>query len=162
MVSPMTSSPRSADSASSVSSRATHRSRFVARTSISAKLPESLGAQFVVEGSVRKVGNRLSITAQLIEAESDHHVWAERYNRGIDDIFSTQDEIARTVAAQNEPAEVWPILHVARIGRDAMTTSDGLKPSDWAHAMKTFLSDGIQEKKRPWFGGECQGRVTAR
>ena len=57
-----------------------------------------LGVQFVVEGSVRKAGNRLRITAQLIEAETDRHVWAERYDRSIDDIFSTQDEIARTVA----------------------------------------------------------------
>lgn len=63
------------------------------------EIARKLGVQFVVEGSVRKVGNRLRITAQLIEAGSDRHVWAERYDRSIDDIFSTQDEIARTVAA---------------------------------------------------------------
>jgi TolB-like protein/cytochrome c-type biogenesis protein CcmH/NrfG len=58
-----------------------------------------LGVEFVVEGSVRKSGERLRITAQLIEAKSDRHVWAERYDRSLEDIFATQDEIARTVAA---------------------------------------------------------------
>jgi adenylate cyclase len=64
-----------------------------------AEIARKLGVQFVVEGSVRKAGNRLRITAQLIEASTDRHVWAERYDRNIEDIFSTQDEIARTVAA---------------------------------------------------------------
>jgi len=64
-----------------------------------AEVARKLGVQFVVEGSVRKAGSRLRITAQLIEAGSDRHVWAERYDRDIDDIFAVQDEIARNVAA---------------------------------------------------------------
>jgi adenylate cyclase len=63
-----------------------------------AEIARRLNVQFVVEGSVRKAGNRLRITAQLIEAGSDRHIWAERYDRALDDIFSVQDEIARTVA----------------------------------------------------------------
>ena len=58
-----------------------------------------LGVEFVVEGSVRKAGNRLRVTAQLIEAGYNRHIWAERYDRDVDDVFSIQDEIARTVAA---------------------------------------------------------------
>ncbi|WP_269585045.1 adenylate/guanylate cyclase domain-containing protein [Roseibium sp. Sym1] len=58
-----------------------------------------LGAAYVVEGSVRKAGNRLRITAQLIEAQSDAHVWAERYDRDMDDIFAIQDEITSSIVA---------------------------------------------------------------
>jgi adenylate cyclase len=58
-----------------------------------------LGVRHVLEGSVRKAGNRLRITAQLVDASSDHHVWADRYDRGIEDVFAVQDEVARSVAA---------------------------------------------------------------
>ena len=57
-----------------------------------------LGVRYVLEGSVRKAGNRLRITAQLIDAITDHHLWAERYDRDIEDIFAIQDEVARHVA----------------------------------------------------------------
>ena len=57
-----------------------------------------LGVRYVLEGSVRKAGKRLRITAQLIDAVTDHHLWAERYDRDIDDIFVVQDEVARHVA----------------------------------------------------------------
>ena len=52
-----------------------------------------LGARYVLEGSVRKAGNRIRITAQLIDAETGTHVWAERYDRALEDIFAVQDEI---------------------------------------------------------------------
>ena len=60
---------------------------------------EGLGVAYVVEGSVRKVGNRIRITAQLIEAAGGRHVWAERYDRPAEDIFAIQDEVVRTVVA---------------------------------------------------------------
>jgi adenylate cyclase len=53
---------------------------------------------FVLEGSVRKAGNRVRITAQLIDGRSDSHVWAERYDRDLDDIFALQTEIAEAIA----------------------------------------------------------------
>jgi adenylate cyclase len=62
-----------------------------------------LGVRYVLEGSVRKSANRLRITAQLIEAETGNHVWAERYDRSLTDIFELQDEIASTIAAAVEP-----------------------------------------------------------
>ena len=58
---------------------------------------KSLGVRYVLEGSVRKVGNRLRITAQLIDAPSGHHVWAERYDRDLNDIFAVQDEITERI-----------------------------------------------------------------
>ena len=63
------------------------------------KTAKELGVQFVVEGSVRRAGNRLRITVQLIEAESDRHIWAERYDRDLEDIFALQDEITKAIVA---------------------------------------------------------------
>ena len=57
-----------------------------------------LGVRYVLEGCVRKSGNRLRITAQLIDSSTDHHLWAERYDRELDDIFAVQEEVARQVA----------------------------------------------------------------
>jgi adenylate cyclase len=54
-----------------------------------------LGVRYVLEGGVRKAGNRIRVTAQLVEAETGNHVWAERYDRDLIDIFSMQDEITR-------------------------------------------------------------------
>jgi adenylate cyclase len=55
------------------------------------------GVDYVLEGSVRKAGDRVRVTVQLIEAESDRHIWAERYDRDLADIFAIQDEITRAI-----------------------------------------------------------------
>lgn len=60
---------------------------------------EALKVQFVVEGSVRKAGDRVRITVQLIDAERDQHVWAERYDRRLEDIFDIQDEVTAAIVA---------------------------------------------------------------
>jgi len=57
-------------------------------------IAEKLGVRYVLEGSVRRAGNRVRITAQLIDAGSDAHLWSETYDREIEDIFAVQDEIA--------------------------------------------------------------------
>lgn len=61
-------------------------------------IADALDVNHVVEGSVRKVGNRVRITAQLIDVESDSHLWSENYDRELEDIFSIQEEIARSIA----------------------------------------------------------------
>src|SRR4051812_25873822 len=58
-----------------------------------------LGVGFLLEGSVRKLGDRVRITAQLIDAGPGGHVWADRYDGGLDDIFAVQDEVVATIAA---------------------------------------------------------------
>lgn len=55
--------------------------------------------QYVVEGSVRKAGNRVRVTVQLIDGESDRHVWADRYDRDLEDIFAIQDEVTAAIVA---------------------------------------------------------------
>ena len=59
-----------------------------------------LGVKYVVEGSVRKIGSRVRITAQLINSTNGSHIWAERYDRSIDDIFAIQDEVTEAVVAR--------------------------------------------------------------
>ncbi|NOJ41316.1 adenylate/guanylate cyclase domain-containing protein [Bradyrhizobium sp. WSM 1791] len=63
-----------------------------------------LGVRYVLEGSVRKAGNRIRVTAQLIEAETSNHVWAERYDRDLADIFAVQDELTEALTTALAPA----------------------------------------------------------
>jgi adenylate cyclase len=58
-----------------------------------------LNVRYILEGSVRKAGNRVRISAQLIEAETGHHLWAERFDRDLEDIFAVQDEVTRRIVA---------------------------------------------------------------
>ncbi len=62
-----------------------------------------LGVRYVLEGSVRKSGNRVRITTQLIDGATGNHLWAERYDRDLEDIFAVQDEITQVVAGAIEP-----------------------------------------------------------
>ena len=63
-----------------------------------------LGVRYVLEGSVRKAASRVRITGQLIEAETGRHIWAERYDRAMDDVFALQDEMTMNVVATIEPS----------------------------------------------------------
>lgn len=63
------------------------------------KVARDLGVQYVLEGSVRRAGERIRITVQLIDAEADRHVWAERYDRQLEDIFAIQDEMTSAIVA---------------------------------------------------------------
>jgi adenylate cyclase len=94
-----------------------------------------LGVRYVLEGSVRKAGNRLRITAQLIDALSDHHIWAERYDRDLEDIFAVQDEVARNVAVALEVA-----LMPGESERLAQTPTENLEAYD------AYL----RARKAPW------------
>jgi adenylate cyclase len=78
---------------------ARHSSFIYKGQSVSLKqVGRELGVRYVMEGSVRKAGNRLRVSAQLIDSKTDHHLWAERYDRDLEDIFEVQDEVARNVA----------------------------------------------------------------
>jgi adenylate cyclase len=68
------------------------------------QIGRELGVRYVLEGSLRKSGNRIRVTGQLIEAESSNHVWTERYDRDLVDIFAVQDEITEAVTTAIAPA----------------------------------------------------------
>jgi adenylate cyclase len=67
------------------------------------QVARDLGVRYVLEGSVRKAGNRLRITAQLIEGSTNRHVWADRYDRDLEDIFEVQDEITQSIVTAVGP-----------------------------------------------------------
>jgi TolB-like protein/class 3 adenylate cyclase len=84
-----------------------------------------LGVRYVLEGSVRKGGNRVRITAQLIEAETGAHLWADRFDGSLEDVFELQDKIAVSVAGIIEPA-----LQAAEMRRSATRPTTDLSAYD--------------------------------
>ncbi|MFC6639298.1 hypothetical protein GV827_21025 [Sulfitobacter sp. JBTF-M27] len=67
---------------------------------------QQLGADYAVEGSVRVAGNRMRVNAQLIDVSSGHHLWAQKFDRNIEDIFTLQDELSLQIAAMISPTVV--------------------------------------------------------
>ena len=67
------------------------------------QIADELGVRYVVEGSVRKGGDRVRITAQLNDAATGSHIWAEHYDRELVDVFAVQDEITNAIVAAIEP-----------------------------------------------------------
>lgn len=73
-----------------------------------------LGVDVILEGSVRRVENKVRITAQLINASSDRHLWSQTYDRELKDVFAVQDEIARSIVTALELAPDLAEAHVSR------------------------------------------------
>jgi adenylate cyclase len=89
------------------------------------RVGKELGVGYVIEGSIRKSGDRLRITAQLIDAQSGHHLWAERYDRDMRDMFALQEEIASSVVAT-----VGNRVELAQIGRAVRADPASLEAYD--------------------------------
>jgi TolB-like protein len=93
-----------------------------------AEVATKLAVQYVVEGSVRKTGNRVRITVQLTDASSMAHIWGEHYDRDLDDIFAIQDEITQMIAAR-----------LARQARTAIASRARARPTDNMSAYELYL-----------------------
>jgi len=89
------------------------------------RVGRELGVRYVLEGSVRKAANAVRVTGQLIEAETGRHVWADRYDRALDDVFAIQDELTMSVVAAIEPS-----LRQAEIERVRRKRPDSLDAYD--------------------------------
>ena len=89
------------------------------------QIASELGVVYVVEGSVRKAGDRVRITAQLNDVATGRHLWAERYDRGLADVFAVQDEITEAIVAAIEPQ-----LYAAENFRARRKTPDSLDAWD--------------------------------
>ena len=85
------------------------------------QIGRELGVRYVLEGSVRKAGGRVRITAQLIDALSGTHLWADRFDGSLEDVFELQDRVAVSVAGVIEPA-----LQAAETARSANRPTDDL------------------------------------
>jgi TolB-like protein/Tfp pilus assembly protein PilF/predicted Ser/Thr protein kinase len=72
--------------------------RYREKPATALQVGEELGAAYVLEGSIRRAGNRLRVTTQLVESATRHSIWTERYDRQVEDVFAIQDEIARNIA----------------------------------------------------------------
>ncbi len=93
-----------------------------------------LGVRYVLEGSVRKGGNRVRITAQLIEAETGAHLWADRFDGSLEDVFELQDKVAINVAGVIEPA-----LQAAEVRRSAARPTNNVTAYDlYLRALATY------------------------
>jgi TolB-like protein/tetratricopeptide (TPR) repeat protein len=100
---------------------------------------QELGATHLIEGSVRKAGNRVRITAQLIKADDGTHIWAEDYDRELTDVFAIQEDIARAITAS---------LHMTlglKPGENLVSSrsSDTKSYEDYLHAKALFRSRGV-------------------
>ncbi len=103
-----------------------------------------LGVRYVLEGSVRKAGGRVRITAQLIEAATGAHLWADRFDGSLDDVFELQDKVAVSVAGVIEPT-----LQAAEIRRSAERPTNDLTAYDlYLRALPRAVSRGKGRDRR--------------
>ena len=110
------------------------------------EIGRELGAAYLVEGSARRSGEQVRITVQLIEGQTGHHLFAERYDRKIADVFLVQEEIAERIVASIEPE-----IHRAEARRASRKHPSDL--SAWDHALKAL---SLQERMTP--AGHAEAR----
>ncbi len=118
------------------------------------RVARELGVRYVLEGSVRRAGERLRVTAQLVDAVTSHHVWAERYDRAVADVFDLQDDITRSVAASTETQVIFAERQAAEArpagvqnARDFVTRGVAMMYDQTTEAM-TEASDLAEEAIR--------------
>jgi TolB-like protein/Tfp pilus assembly protein PilF len=114
---------------------------FKGRANDVTQIGRDLGVHYVLEGSIRRAGNRVRLTAQLVEARTRVHIWAERYDRLLDDIFAVQDEITMSVIGAIEPS--LRRVEIDRVRRDRPDSLDAydlvLRALPFVHQ---FTADG--------------------
>ena len=102
-----------------------------------------LGVRYVLEGSVRKAGQRVRITGQLIDAVTGTHLWADRFDGSLEDIFELQDKVASSVAGVIEPA-----LQAAEMCRSSDRPTNNLTAYDLYLRALAPIRSGEWEKER--------------
>jgi adenylate cyclase len=102
------------------------------------EVSDKLGVRYVLEGGVRRSGNRVRITAQLIDAETDTHLWAEQYDRLLEDVFALQDEITMCVVGAIEPS-----LRKAEINRISRQRPNTFSAYDLLLRSQQFVFAGM-------------------
>ena len=103
------------------------------------QVAQELGVRYVLEGSVRKAGNRVRITGQLIDTTTGAHLWAERFDGALDDIFTVQDEITERVAATVEPE-----LYAAEHYRSQRKPPESLDAWECVIRALSFIAQGTR------------------
>jgi adenylate cyclase len=133
------------------------------------RVGRELGVRYVLEGSVRKSGNRLRITAQLIDTTTDLHLWAERYDRDLEDVFAVQAEVARSVATALvvalKPAEGERLEHPSVDNIEAYDLYLRTRATPWPPTRENLLSaryayERIIETDPTFVGGHAGKALT--
>jgi len=108
------------------------------------QIGRELGVRYLVEGSIRKSGSRIRITGQLIDAETGNHIWADRFDRSLGDVFELQDEITLQIASAIEPN-----LQSAEVRRATLKRIDNLNAYDlYLRALASYYTmsrEGLSE-----------------
>jgi serine/threonine-protein kinase len=110
------------------------------------EIAQQLGVAHVLEGSVQRTGNRVRVTAQLIDAMTDTHLWAERYDRDLADVFAIQSEIAKTIADQLQ-AKISP-SEKAAIEKAPTTDLAAFDLYERAKALWADVTDPLHAKEK--------------
>jgi adenylate cyclase len=110
------------------------------------QMSRELGARYVVEGSVRRAGDRVRISAQLIDATTGAHVWAERYDRELKDVFAVQDEITEAIVASMYPDLLQSELaRAARKETGSLDAWESVQRGSW-HFIQNVKSDNTKAR----------------
>jgi adenylate cyclase len=104
------------------------------------QVAKELGVRYLLEGSVRKAAGRVRISAQLIEGTTGNHLWAERYDRDLEDVFAVQDEITQTVVGAIEPE-----LLKSELNRARTKTAENLQAQDYYYRGMWHLNRRTKE-----------------
>ncbi len=118
----------------------TSTQRYSSRPDNIAEIAKELAVAHILEGSVQKSANRIRVNVQLIDAATDNHLWAETYDRELDDVFAVQSEVAQKIAASLK-AKLTPAERVA------LTTSPTANPAAYAVYMKARASSGQMSRR---------------
>jgi adenylate cyclase len=102
-----------------------------------------LGVEYVLEGSVRKLGNRVRITAQFVDAKTGAHIWAERLDRGVDDLFAMQDEVTERIVAT-----IAHRLERTEQERAAGKRPETMRPYDYILRARAIVSDTAEANRQ--------------
>ncbi len=105
-------------------------------------IASELGVRYVLEGSIRRAGNRVRVTAQLIDSRTSSHIWAERYDHVVEDIFDMQEELTRHVATS-----LGPQIEMAEIARVRDSETPSFSAYDLALKAKAILFEGIKSNQ---------------
>src|SRR6516164_6263777 len=112
----------------------TYRGKAVRITDVA----RDLGVRYVLEGSVRRLGNRIRANAQLIDAASGNHLWAQRYDRNLEDLFAVQDELTRSiVAVLPERVQLAALDQASRKATSSLDAYDHLLQGKYYHHLET-------------------------
>jgi TolB-like protein len=103
------------------------------------QVARELGVRYVLEGSIRRAGNRVRITAQLIDSETGNHIWAERYDRDLKDIFALQEEITSNVVGS-----IAPQIEMAEMARARDVRASNVSAYDLALKAQALFYDAMR------------------